>query len=251
MKLLIDIGNTRLKWACWQQGHLGMQHSVAHQGLSLENLCQQQWGGLAVPDEGIFVSSVANPQYTDILSQFCQQQWQRTPHFIQSTANACGVQNAYAEPHRLGVDRWLAMIGAWFWTQQKSCCIVDCGTAITVDAINASGQHQGGLILPGIAKMHHILARDTHALGQYHRDPPPLLASDPLLADNSQLAIQLGIYYAVVGLIEHVLSGLQTDTPLVLMTGGAAPLLMPSMPPICHYVPDLVLRGLLQVSETK
>jgi type III pantothenate kinase len=150
----------------------------------------------------------------------------------------------------LGVDRWLASIGGWFWSGQKACCVVDCGTAITIDVINHEGQHQGGLILPGLAKMHHILAHDTHALGQYFQDPPPLTANSPLLAKNSQDAIQFGIYYAIVGVIEHVMQGLANPKLPVLMTGGSAPLVWPGVPGNCHLVPDLVLQGLLKVSET-
>lgn len=272
MKLLIDIGNSCLKWAVLDKpltitDALPQARIHYHQSPPLAEQFNAAWGNLPYPTGGVWISSVAAPQLLIDIQQWTQQQWQLIPHRVQSSTFAAGVYNSYAQPERLGVDRWLAMIGA-YQQFKTACCIVDCGTAVTIDVIDTHGQHQGGLISTGLTKMLRALTHETAELGQYgaHLNPVAALSPMPLLANHSQAAMQRGIAYSVVGMIHYVLNNLATipnlmqggnaspvscapSIPITLvMTGGDAAVLLPLLQYSYHYIPDLVLRGLAYLS---
>ena len=186
------------------------------------------------------VCNVAGQPVADSISDWVQQHWQVQPQFAQSQTYAAGVQNSYAEPQRLGVDRWLALLGAW-QIQQSSCCIVDCGTAMTIDVLDDQGQHQGGLIVPGLMTMQ-TLARDTGDLAQY-QSGIVVIDELPLLAKESRQAIQLGAFYALIGCINYVRQQWEKPLPL-LVCGGHAEILLPLLTQPYQHHDDLVLQGL-------
>jgi type III pantothenate kinase len=153
---------------------------------------------------------------------------------VQAQAQALGVTNAYAQPETLGVDRWLVLLAARHDYPLPS-CVVDCGTAITVDVLNADGVHQGGLISAGLHLMRNALTTQTAAL-------PFANAAPPLgLATYTEAAIYNGTLTAAVGLIEQVF--LQHAPCQLLLTGGDADIIARAMPH-AQVDADLVLRGL-------
>jgi type III pantothenate kinase len=163
---------------------------------------------------------------------------------VKSESHAFGVINAYQQPEKLGVDRWLALIAVW-QKYHRPACIVDCGTAITVDLIDAEGCHQGGLISPGLTLMKKALGRGTEALR--FSEPLVALISPPLsLSDNTQDAIYNGTLTAAVGLIEHVLN---KQSVHLILTGGDAELIANQLEVKCTLDQDLILQGLLYVLE--
>jgi type III pantothenate kinase len=129
------------------------------------------------------------------------------------------------------------------WQQyQAPACIVDCGTAITVDLLDAHGRHQGGLISPGLTLMKQSLGQGTEAL-------PVSQASHGFgLADSTEAAIYSGTLMAAIGLVEHVLAQHPSGVRLIL-TGGDAELIAGQLDAAADVDPDLVLRGLLCVLE--
>ena len=160
---------------------------------------------------------------------------------VKSQAHAFGVYNAYQQPEKLGVDRWLALVAVRNHYQLPA-CIVDCGTAITVDLIDADGKHQGGLISPGLTLMKKSLAAGTEAL-QFHEtnyDFGP--------ANFTEAAIYSGTLAAAVGLIEHVLTK-QSNAMQLILTGGDAEIIATQLAIKPIIDADLVLRGLAIVLE--
>ena len=84
---------------------------------------------------------------------------------IKAEAQQGALINGYMEPERLGVDRWLAMLAVIEEEQPEvPICVIDCGSAITIDAVNAKGEHVGGLIVPGISMMRNALVKGTSGI---------------------------------------------------------------------------------------
>jgi type III pantothenate kinase len=237
MKLLVDIGNTAIKWAVLKSDQITPQQSQLYKHDNFKTILTTIWLQIDVPIESVWISNVAGPN----MEQWITKNWQCQIHFIRSTDKECGVINAYHNPEQLGVDRWLALIAAYDLFKFKSICIVDCGTAITIDVLSANGKHQGGLIIPGINTMQESLLNNTYALKQLNVE----LASENkniLLAHDTHRGIKLGSLYAAIGLIEYVINNLEPIK--LIITGGDAPVLMSVLKRPYKYIPDLVLQGL-------
>jgi type III pantothenate kinase len=238
MDLLIDIGNTNLKWAPCTAGLLGEMRTVRHHG-GVPIDVHAAWEQLATPDQ-ILVSSVASGSVTQALSLSCRSHWNREPRFARTERHSHGVTVAYQDPRRLGVDRWLALLAAHRgWATPA--LVVDAGTAITFDLLLADGSHLGGLILPGIDMMRKSLLAGTAI-------PPVQLeeTAEPWASDTAT-AIAAGSVQAPAALAQRLverLAGETGDAPELLVTGGDADRLLPLMGRPARCVPDLVLQGL-------
>jgi type III pantothenate kinase len=242
MNLLIDSGNTRLKWALLQNGRLIISHALVNQQITRQQLIEA-WK-LQPPPKRLAIASVSATPLLDLMLAVALELWPTVEIIsVKSQARAFGVHSAYQQPEKLGVDRWLALVAVRNH-YYKPACIVDCGTAITVDLINAEGRHQGGFISPGLTLMKKSLAAGTAGL-QFHETNHIV---GP--ANFTESAIYSGTLLAAVGLIEHVLSKQATAMQLIL-TGGDAEIIATqlAMKPIIDA--DLVLRGLAVVIEAR
>ncbi|OQW93382.1 MAG: hypothetical protein BWK79_11430 [Beggiatoa sp. IS2] len=247
---VVDIGNSCIKWAISQGDVLSDHHRIGYLQQDLELLLNQAWQSLEKPDE-IWIASVAKPQIADKVSDWLKTHWKIQPVLVQSTQADCGVTNGYQNPQQLGVDRWLALIGAYHQLSQVPLCIADCGTAITIDALSAKGQHLGGLIVPGISLMRHALMTETFALADFQATEK-CEGKTTLLANDTHSGITCGTLYAVIALLDYVMShlGQQQGDPLTLiLTGGNAPALFPLLHRPYQYSPYLVLQGLVAVAN--
>ena len=137
--VLADVGNSRIKWLIDERGQFQARGQASHGAEHWAELAARLWGSLKRPARAIIVN-VAGTEARAGLASWIWKNWAIEAEFVCSTAAACGVRNAYAEPERLGADRWVAMIAARAITGQN-CCVVDCGTAITIDALAADGRH--------------------------------------------------------------------------------------------------------------
>lgn len=242
MPLLIDIGNTRIKWARLEQGRLQPQAAAPHAAWSVQTFVE------TVLDPGgrsdrVLVSNVSGPRMADIVRSALAQKWQVEPEFVASSATAAGIRNAYSQPQQLGVDRWLAIIGARV-LEHGAVCVVSVGTALTIDGVAADGRHLGGVIVPGPHLMMSSLLRNTADLAQRAQQGS---TSNALFADNTLGAIQQGAEHALAALVERAVGVMRhslQETPMVLMTGGASACVEKLLALQYRAVPDLVLRGL-------
>lgn len=240
MNLLVDIGNSRLKWATSAQGELAAGASIANSTLTEDRLAEA-WRGLPKP-ERLAISCVSARQLAEIARSVASELWPGITVFeAKSEAQAFGVKNAYSQPEKLGIDRWLALLAA-HRDYAVPVCIVDCGTAITVDLLNEQGQHLGGMICPGLELMKKSLSTGTEALGF----DDSAFSVGP--ANHTGAAIYSGVLFAAVGLVEHVFSA-QSEHCRLLLTGGDAPLIAGQLGYPCRIDPDLVLRGLSLLLE--
>jgi len=148
MNLLIDSGNTRLKWAILQDGGLIASHALLNQQITRQQLIET-WK-LQPPPKRLAIACVSSTPLLELVLAVAVELWPTIKIIsVKSEAHAFGVVSAYQQPEKLGVDRWLALVAVRNHYQLPA-CIVDCGTAITVDLIDADGNHQGGLISPGV-----------------------------------------------------------------------------------------------------
>jgi type III pantothenate kinase len=236
--LLVDIGNTSLKWAIGESGVLSEMQTLRHgRGLPID--LHAAWEQLKRPRR-ILVSNVGGTRMGEAVKNACRAYWEREPIFAATEHSAHGVTIAYERPERLGVDRWLVLLAA-HRTCEGPVLIVDAGTAITYDLMLGNGRHLGGLILPGIETMRDGLLAGTHI----PRVEPTELA-DPWAADTGD-AIAAGSIQAPTALAERLLERLarQADsTPTCILTGGDADRLIPALGILVQQRPDLVLQGL-------
>jgi len=254
MHLLVDVGNTRIKWALGGAlaapgGALGeWRASGAHDHGQLAQL-QQAWQGLH-PD-AVLVANVAGPRLQQALESVLATAAPGVkPQWFGASAQCAGVVNRYREPARLGCDRFAALIGAAALYPGQALLIATCGTATTIDALDAEGGFDGGLILPGLAMMLAALGSNTAHLpdighvGHGH-DPA-------LLADNTEDGMINGCLAAQAGAIEKAYAAHAAAGPVrCLLSGGAAAQVGACLSIPCVTVDNLVLIGLQAVMEHK
>ena len=243
--ILLDIGNTRVKWARLEGGKLGPMQAAVHQDDQLEAALEQAFAGSA--PERVLACNVAGPLVSRALTDLCQERFKLRPEFLISGAERCGVKSGYTDPVRLGADRWAAVIGAYNKFGGPA-CVIDAGTAITVDVVDAKGQHQGGLIAPGPQTMRRALADVTAGLRDEGEGALELLCRD------TRSAISSGGWHTAAGFLERIHGKVRSEfdpKTRFILTGGDGPRLLQLLPKGFELCPDLVLRGLAVVAESK
>jgi type III pantothenate kinase len=234
--LLIDIGNSRIKWAFSSDG-VWKQQGVALVG---EWSAVQQAFARLGPMHKIVACNVAGDDAAAQLRTACSA-LSCPVEFVTARETQCGVRNGYAQPNRLGSDRWAALIAAWHQTQAP-CLVVNCGTATTVDALSADGEFLGGLILPGIDMMQGSLLQGTaqvkEANGHWQAFPR-----------NTADAVASGALQATVGAIHRQYELLGVPGAACVLDGGAADQIQPLLKLPVKRVDNLVLRGLQIIAE--
>jgi type III pantothenate kinase len=240
MILLIDTGNTSVKWGLSTAGSIVASGSFKHRGNPVNDLAYQSWSQLQRP-AGVYIASVASADTAQQLSGWIVKQWDISPVFIATTAQARGVTNAYSVPEHLGVDRWAALVGAHHHGGGAQ-CVVDCGTAITLDMLAADGAHQGGLILPGVEMMKHMLLQNTSVKNTSCTQGPA-----NLFATGTEDAVNSGALYMAVAAIDRIVADMAATmgTNLdVVVTGGDASRIQSLLACPARHDPELVLKGL-------
>jgi len=240
MMLLVDAGNTALKWGLYEGGEFIAADRMVHRGHEITEQLTRYWTSLQPPDE-VFVANVAGEPLAHALSDWTRQHWSLIPRFASTTDAACGVKNAYPVAEDLGIDRWAALIGAHQHTR-GAVCIVDCGTAITVDLLAANGHHQGGLILPGIELLKQVVQEDTAGVR-----PAAEIRAVTLFANSTGAGVHSGAVYMAVAAIDRIVNEVAATRNQdfeVVITGGDAGTMLPLLARSAHHDPALVLKGL-------
>ncbi|HAQ50396.1 MAG TPA: type III pantothenate kinase, partial [Gammaproteobacteria bacterium] len=241
MKLLLDIGNSQVKYAFLDSGKLTPSQAFPRSKTGIKASLTSQFKQCPHSVESVVIANVAGDKIGQQCSEWIEKKWQITPQFIHSERRRFGVTNSYEQPNLLGVDRWLALIAARQHARVAT-CVIDCGTAITVDIVTKYGQHQGGMIFPGLTLMRNSLL--TNAANITENGPD---WSFKTLAMNTESAVQSGTLYTISAALERLISDLKMQYKgriRFIITGGDALTIKPMIEDkIAHY-PDIVLKGL-------
>jgi type III pantothenate kinase len=243
--LLVDIGNSRIKGVCDDNGELlalpplatGVSSPFADWQARLSNRRDLR---------RILVSNVAGPEVAGAFGQFAFEHWRVEPEFVHPRRECAGMKTRYDNPEQLGVDRWLSALAAYDSTR-GAVCVIDAGTALTVDIVDHGGEHLGGLIAPGPDLMRESLTRRTAQLEARSA------SRGSGFATNTRDAISRGCDAAVRGLFTCVERDLAATVPATsfhwYLTGGAAGSIRHLLDVDYEDAPDLVLRGLALVGR--
>lgn len=242
MNLLVDLGNTRLKWALHDAHGLRSGTPVDHSRPLAKEL-DAAWSGAPSVARAL-IASVGRPRLEAELVQAIRARFRVEPEFVATRSEAGGVRIAYAQPGKLGVDRFVALI-ALRAGHSGAAVLASVGTALVLDALDADGRHLGGLIAPSPALMQQAL------LGATARVSASDTARIVELADDTEDAVRSGCWLSAVALVERfhsqVRARLDAEVALVL-AGGAAAELAPLLQVPARIEADLVLRGLAQLA---
>jgi len=233
-RLIVDIGSTHVAWRSGSGD--GRAPHRGHPG----SLVTKQ---VTDRPEAIIAGSVAAPLVLQEFLDAIDAHWGLRPEMPVATARAYGVRNGYRRPESLGVDRWAAMVAA-FVHHGGPVLVVDCGTALTIDCVDAEGRHHGGWIAPGLGLMREALARGTR-LGTL--PPPAAPAGENAFGNDTEEAVSRGCLSALAGTLERA----QRDAERVcgaqcrlLLTGGDAATVRDRLSADWRVAPGLVLDGL-------
>jgi type III pantothenate kinase len=237
--LMIDIGNTNLKWAWLRDGQVSGIRSSSHRQQDPAKLAKACWGQ-SPSAERVVMANVASRLLGEGITEWITESWGIDVEVVQTSATAFGVTNAYAIPENLGVDRWLTLL-AVHNENPAAVCIVDCGTAITIDVMDNNGHHLGGLILPGFDLMREALLDQTH-IPRVGR-----MESIDILGTDTAGAVSSASVHAAAALIDRVMERISHRLgvrPALVLTGSDATRLETALAIPCKVSLDLVMKGL-------
>jgi len=243
VNLLIDVGNSRLKWVfCdagnWQTG----SGAVSGNGLAevLSNISKN-----SPAPEKVIIASVADEARANQINKWVATNWSLSPVWLSAQKQQLGVSNCYQKPETLGADRWAAIIAAHSLSS-RHVVLIDCGTAVTIDILLDNGEFDGGIIFPGLSMMRRSLITGTSNIQSDEGDDSCIPAC------STEDAVTAGTLQGWVGAILHVLDHYGkslADEKEVIVTGGDAYRLMPYLPADTRLEPDLVLKGLSLIAD--
>lgn len=254
--LVLDVGNTRMKWA-YRAGDALVKHAeAAYTVAQIPKILSKRWNTPESPSR-IIVSNVGKTGVAEAISQWTMENWALQAEYVEAEHQALGVTCAYPDHATFGSDRWMALIAA-YEKYKGPVCVVDCGTALTIDALGPNGKHLGGLIVPGIGSMRRALSRNTERIGNVsendkisEKDTISPAVQHIWLGRNTREGVMAGTMWAAVAFIDRVLADLEAELRQrvrCVLAGGDAQTVHPLL--TCHATcePDLVLQGLAIVA---
>ncbi|USU16649.1 type III pantothenate kinase [Paraburkholderia fungorum] len=258
--LLIDAGNSRIKWALVKpDGTQIAAGALAHGGTD-----RPDWSSLPTPG-GAWLSNVAGESVAARIAALLDAHWPQLPRTtIRACKQQCGVTNSYTAPDTLGSDRWAGLIGAHAAFPGENLLIATFGTATTLEALRADGCFVGGLIAPGWTLMMRSLGEHTAQLPTLDANAARgLLDADatsgrerhgPFFATDTPRSLSAGCTLAQAGLIERMWRDLQDEwqVPVRLVVSGGAVDEVTSALKVPHTRHDsLVLSGLALIAADR
>ena len=237
--LLIDAGNTNLKWSWLDGGVISAPGAASHRVSSIDSIARRHWGDHDPPAR-VFAANVSGREVESALETWTHEAWQLVPEFVRPVREGYGVTNGYDDPVQLGVDRWLTLVAVRS-RAAGAACIVDSGTATTVDVMNRHGVHLGGLILPGIDLMRGALLDRT-------RIPRvEAVGETAFWGAGTAPAVASAARQATAGLVERAMDRATRDLgerPRLILTGGGAVGLAALLEQPHEILSGLVMDGL-------
>lgn len=237
--LQLDVGNSGAKWRLLEAGE------VSARGVYIPGTQagKDQLLGCAEHVGQIWIASVASPEQESDLLHMLDARWNVTPWLARSQASTGDLQNSYSEPGRMGVDRWLAMLAARH-RHSGRLCVVDAGSALTIDLVDADGRHEGGYIIPGATLMERALLLDTDRV-RFDESVGYQLTPGQSTAE----AVRHGIALAQAGAVALAVEQAATAAPRLYYCGGGGETLMQLAGKGGEHIPDLVFEGLTLMAE--
>jgi type III pantothenate kinase len=244
MKLLIDVGNTRIKWAYADGEKLLFPGNSVHRGQAPAEAVRFVAELQQIPD-AVAAVNVAGSAIEAALRFAIRERFGIDLQMIRTAVRFGNVLNGYSAHEQLGADRWAAMVGAW-QIYRCAVCVVDAGTAVTIDLLAADGRHQGGIIVPGLTLLRSSLLRDTSDIDAFvsQSTGPPDRAA--WLGTDTRSAVERGAILMLCAVIDRVADSMTRggDAARIILTGGDASLLLPVLNFPVEQRPLLVLEGL-------
>ncbi len=248
MLLAVDVGNTNIVFAIFNGDELCGKWRIStdtrrtedEYAILLSGMMEMQ--GLTFSDvKDVIVSSVV-PQNMRALERFCSQYFQATPMVVGDKGVKLGIKVLTDTPGEVGADRLVNAVAA-YQAYRAACIVIDFGTATTFDVVNEDGDYIGGLIAPGINLSMDALHAAAAKLPEVSVERP-----HKVIGKSTVSAMQAGIYYGYVGLIEGIVERIrkemkQMEMPTVA-TGGLVPLFSGDTPAITHVDEELTIKGL-------
>ena len=248
--LLLDVGNSRIKWGVLDGTEIRRTGHISRDRIRDKGL-QVLTTKLPRRVDEVFVSNVAGTSFATRLSGVVGMHCDCDVRFARVEKRGWGLSNSYTQPRRMGVDRWVAMVGAWAEIQD-ACLVVDVGTALTLDAIDDCGTHLGGQIIPGVAAMTTALSAATSDIPLVRPLPARKGAEMQMFAHNTAAAVREGARNAVAGAVDRAIQTLQSNgyQPMTILTGGDASRILDALSEAPVHRPHLVLQGLAHMLES-
>ncbi len=237
MKLLVDIGNTRTKWA------LADGQSTIARGAELNSGLES----LLLPNieiDAAIASSVATSFIAERVSSEVLQQAGCKLRFAEVEKSACGLRNNYRVLDKLGVDRWVAAIGAYKRYPNQDIVVIDAGTAVTIDWVSKRGAFEGGVILPGLTLMHDSLVGNAAGIDS------KVSEVSSVIGKSTEECVNSGAFFGLIGAIDRVVKEIvsarsnSSESCRVLVCGGDAEALIARLPINFQLESDLIFDGL-------
>lgn len=240
MILELDCGNTLIKWRLLDRGGRVRDGDMAPDLVELQRLLGSQERDIG----GCRLVSVRSEDETQIIVEQLTSWLKRHPLVARPSEELNGVRNGYTDYHRLGMDRWLALV-AGYELAGRACVVIDLGTAVTSDLVDDAGRHLGGFIAPGTKLLRATLLEHTRLVRYENKASWDLV--DPSPGMTTAEAVECGCGLMLSGFVQEqlrVARRLLGDDPVVILTGGDAGAVVPLLPAGTRVVPDLVFRGL-------
>jgi len=242
MNILIDLGNTRIKIASENSTAINLIYSGKYTLNSLQEILLQIQDKISHLDlKNIYLASVAGERATEQIVDYFSTTSGIIVQKAVTTRKIRGLENAYSKPESLGVDRWLALIAALDLCKPPV-CVVDCGTAVTIDTIDDKGIFIGGLIVPGLGLMRSTLNKNTNAIGKYGQ-----VEEKNYFPKSTVSAVIAGTGLSIAALVEKTIQhyeATQAKKISCVITGGDGEAIKSYMDVESIYHPNLVLQGL-------
>jgi type III pantothenate kinase len=243
MTVLVDIGNTRIKWATLSAGKLVRRGSAVHRD-SLD-AAVAAFAAELPPRSRVIAAKVAGEPMAEQLTALVAKRPGTSLTLVATSAEQFGVRCAYADPSRLGVDRWVAVLAAYH-AASGAACAIDAGTAVTFDAVDATGKHLGGLIFPNARLLAAALDRSTSNIGSTAA-VPAVARGIELLGRDTDAAVGHAAWLALSAALDRAVATVERALgarPAVYLTGGDADALRGWLETRVELRADLVLEGL-------
>jgi type III pantothenate kinase len=259
--LLIDAGNSSIKWSLLDSEKLSPQQRVFYREKPAIELFKELLEKNIDSCKAVIMVSVLGVEFNSNAQQLAKKHSVSLRN-IESIKKLANINNAYKEPHKLGADRFVGMIGAYNLinknqSQKKACIIIDSGTATTIDALDEKGQHLGGLILPGLNLCSSSLLENTQQLSVWNN--PANKTTPTLFAKDTTEAIVSASVMGLAGAIDNICNRMEEKIieyqPTInierVISGGGAEKLIPQMEHSYQYFSDLLMQGLRVILEKK